>query len=116
MRKRSATAGGGPASGAAPTIARSSSVPGGFTSSASAASASAKLCGGAGGSSFAVPELAVGTDEAKYLGVACSTCALPTSSACGSLSEGANPPIPKGGVTPDVVISLVGDPRSLDSI
>ena len=75
-----------------------------------------QFCGGAWGSSSAMSELAVGTDEGKYLGVACSKCASPTSSAWGPLSEGATPPIPKGGVTTDVVVSLIGDTTSLDSI
>ena len=75
----SAVSGCGTTSGALLKIASSWSVAGGFTSSASAAPPSARLFGGgAWGLSSAVPELAVGTDEGTYPGIACSKCASPT--------------------------------------
>ena len=113
----SAVSGCGTTSGALLKIAGSWSVAGGFTNSASAAPPSARLFGGgAWGLSSAVPELAVGTDEGTYPGSACSKCASLTSFAWAPLSEGASPPTPKGGVTTDVVVSVLGDTTWLDSI
>src|ERR1700693_1096072 len=113
----SAVSGCGTTSGALLKIASSWSVAGGCTSTAAAAPPSAWLFGGgAWGLSSAVSELAVGTDEGTYPGIACSKCASPTFSAWAPLSEGANPPTPKGGVTTDVVVSVLGDTTWLDSI